>query len=291
MISRFFLLKITGSLLCLLGITFFVSAETNLINFQKVSRNIQRYRPLGHPIFSKEMITPGMVLNIGPDFDQNHFKLQYAISGKNQITTVSQEEIANGFERYPYFTVVPHLDYNVVQFWVQVDAPTTDGSSFPRSELRQVNADGSNASIDVFKGTHFLQGKTSITHLPPTKPEVVIMQLFDGSRDRVAIRTQLISGEPYLVVRINGSAVKPFLATPYVLNTEFEWKVLVVDGIVSVYYNDMENPIISNQSLQSTGSPSWYFKAGCYAQTDVDREKNSNEYVSTELRDLLYGEY
>lgn len=284
-------MKNTWLLLFLFGcLTLLAAQENSQAKFHNFSSNIVRHLPLAPSIISKEMITPGMVLNIGPNAEQNHFKLQYAVSGENKINTVSQDEIAKGFERYPYFTVVPYAYANAVQFWVQVDAPHTEGSSFPRSELRQVNADGSDASIDVFDGIYWLQGKTRITHLPPLKPEVVIMQLFDGKRDRVAIRTQLISGKPYLVVRINGSAVKPYLATPYVLNTEFEWKVLVENGVVSIYYNDMSQPVISNQLLESTGRPSWYFKAGCYAQTDDIREKNPDEYVSTELRDLHYGE-
>lgn len=283
--NQFSYLKIKWLALCLLGFTTLLSAHIKKqVDFHRLpDRSASN-------ILLKQMITPGMVLDIGSNLDQNHFKLQYAVSGDEKYIEVSQEEIAAGFARYPYFTVIPYADYNAVQFWVQVDAPTTGGSSFPRSELRQTNPDGSNASFNALQGTHWLQGKTRITHLPSEKPAVVIMQLFDGSVDQVSIRTQLIKGEAYLLVRINQTAVKPFLMKPYILNTEFEWKVLVENGVVSVYYNDMETPIISNQALQSTGKPSWYFKAGCYAQTNSQIEQNPNEYVSTELRDLRYGE-
>lgn len=236
---------------------------------------------------NKSTITPGMVLNIGADARQNHFELQLAKSGENQIEVISQEEIANGFAEAPYFTVVHYNGYDTVQFEVQIDAPTTSGSKYPRSELRQVKADGTKASFDAMSGTYSLQGSTRITHLPAVKPEVVIAQLFDGSRDRIAIRTQVINNKINLVVRVNGTTVQPYLATPYIVGIEFDWKILVVDGIASIYFNHMDIPVITDQQLYSTGTASWYFKAGCYSQTNSSIEKDPSEYVSTELRNLM----
>ncbi|MFI0435783.1 MAG: polysaccharide lyase family 7 protein [Parachlamydiaceae bacterium] len=233
--------------------------------------------------------TPGSVLNIGPDWRQNHFELQLAKNGEFKSQVYSQEEIAAGFEEAPYFVVVPYRYHQAVQFWVRVDSATTTGSFYPRSELRQVTSDGSKAAFNAFKGTYSLEGKTRITHLPPIKPEVVIAQLFDGEVDRVAIRTQVIKGQINLVVRINGKAMKPYLSAPYVLNTEFYWKIFIQNGLVSIYFNDMTTPVITNQPLISEARASWYFKAGCYSQTNNKIEKNPDEYVSVELRDLDFA--
>lgn len=228
--------------------------------------------------------SPGAVLEIG-EYHLNHFELQFSREKDSGYITISQEEIANGFEENPYFVTVPYDTHNAVQFSVKVNAPTTSGSSYPRSELRQVNPDGTKASFNAFEGNYSLAGTTRITHLPPVKPEVVVAQLFDGDRDRVAIRTQVINKTITLVVRINGRTVKPYLASPYVLGDEFEWKILVENGLASVFYNDMSKPIIDSQMLDSK-STSWYFKTGCYSQTNSSIETDPNEYVSTELRNL-----
>ncbi len=235
----------------------------------------------------EELLTPGEILNIGSGQMQNHFELQLSKSGEPAIEVISQQQIAAGFEDDPYFIPVSRDTYETVQFLVQVDAPTTSGSLYPRCELRQTDEFGDLTSFDAMHGTYSLHGKTAITHLPPVKPEVVIAQLFNGEADAVAIRTQFFSGKINLVVRVNGHVVKPLLASPYVLGAEFEWKIVVQDGIASIYYNDMETPIISNQQLSDTGRASWYFKAGCYAQTNNRIESDPSEYVSVDLRDLL----
>jgi endoglucanase len=222
---------------------------------------------------------PAEILNIGSLDGRNHFKVQLAEDGETEVTTVSMAAIEAGFEQPPYFTVVG----NAVQFQARIDGPTTAGSSYVRAELREVNADGTDAGFDALAGVNWIRGKTRITHLPPIKPEVVIAQLFNGSADRIAIRTQVISGETKLVCRINGSAVTPRLMESYAPGTEFEWMILVNNGIAEIYFNDMLTPLITSSALLTTGSDSWYFKAGAYSQSNATIDDPS-EYVSVELR-------
>jgi Alginate lyase len=143
--------------------------------------------------------------------------------------------------------------------------------------------------FDPFTGIHRLSGRTRITHLSPNKPEVVIAQLHNGDTDRVAIRTQLIRDAIRLRVRINGSSATPELDNPYVVGTEFAWMIEIHDGKVSIYYSGSDDqlpptPIIIGE-LESNDSPSWYFKAGAYAQSNVDTD-DPMEYVAVELREL-----
>ena len=228
--------------------------------------------------------TPAEVLNIGSLAGQNHFKVQLAEDGAAEITTVSLAAIESGFEQSPYFTVVG----NAVQFQTRIDGPTTAGSSYARAELREVNADGTDAGFDALTGVHWIRGKTAIHALPTNKPEVVVMQLFNGSADRIAIRTQLISSQTKLVCRVNGSAVTPRLMEPYVLGTEFEWMVRLDNGLAEIYFNDMTTPLITSTDLVSTGSASWYFKAGAYAQSNETLDDPS-EIVNVTHRAIAYG--
>lgn len=228
--------------------------------------------------------TPGTILGISTT--GNKFSVQVAPTGAADIETHSLDEIAAGYTADPYFVTTPAN--NAVQFWARVDAPPTSGTTYSRSELRENNADGSNAGWNANAGTHEMSGTTKITHLPPTKPEAVIAQVHNGASDRIAIRTQLVSGTIRLRLRINGSSVTPDLASPYAVGTEFSWKIRIVDGAISVFYNDMVTPVYTAPAgtlVATTGVNTWYFKAGLYNQSDTTTDVGT-EYGSAELRSL-----
>lgn len=228
--------------------------------------------------------TPGALLRIGPGAGLNHFKVQVSPEGAPDVVEHKQDEIAAGYAEDPVFTL--NADETAVQFSVRMDGATTSGSIYPRSELRELNPDGSNIAFDPFTGDHYMTGRSRITHLPPAKPEVVVAQLHNGDADRIAIRTQVISGQTMLVVRVNGSAVTPRLAVPYILGTEFQWKIQVTDGVAHVFYEDMTTPVITSSALVPTsGGATWYFKAGAYAQSNETTDA-PNETCAVELRDL-----
>jgi hypothetical protein len=229
--------------------------------------------------------TPAGILNIGTGTGQNHFALQMARSGDAAITTYSLADLAAGYSETPYF--VPTADAARVQFWVQADAPTTSGTSFPRSELREVNADGTNMGFDANTGEHILEGRSTVTHVPDADPEVVFAQLHNGSTDRIAIRTQLVSGTTRGRVRVNGTSVHEF-ANPYTVGTEVHWKIRLVNGAVEVYIGNMTTPAYTAAAgtlAATTGVTTWYFKAGAYAQFD-ETTVAATEYTSVELRGL-----
>jgi len=58
----------------------------------------------------------------------------------------------------------------------------------------------------------------------------------------------------------------------------------VVSGQFTVFFDDLVNPIITSSALKPTGGPTWYFKAGAYAQFDVTTDPG--QHASVELRDL-----
>jgi hypothetical protein len=173
-----------------------------------------------------------------------------------------------------------------VQFRVRADSATTAGSTTPRCELRETRADGSEMAFDAMYGNHTLHTRARITHLPAADPEVIVAQLHNGvTGDRISVRTQLVSSQIKLLVRINGSQADPRLAEVYPIGDEFEIELRVLDGgLVEVYYEGSTSPLITGQ-LVSTGSASWYWKVGAYAQFD-ESTVAATEYVSVEHRDL-----
>jgi aryl-phospho-beta-D-glucosidase BglC (GH1 family) len=244
------------------------------------------------PILNDETIvvpldlTPADILNIGTGSGQNHFGLQYGKTGDSLMTFIDVDAVAAGHVFDPNFKLTP--DETAVHFQVRMDAPKTEGSLYPRSELREVTSAGANMAFDALSGTHILRGKSKITHLPSMKPEVVVAQLHNGTTDRVAIGTQFsLSGNTVLLCRINGiSDENQRYDLDYQVGTEFEWMIKVVDGTVSVYFDDMTTPLFTSTDLTTTGSSSWYFKAGAHSQSN-DTIDDATEYVSVELRNLF----
>jgi hypothetical protein len=229
---------------------------------------------------------PGDILGIGPDVGQNHFSVQLAREAAVDIETYSQAEIAAGGDWPPYFT--GSGAGTAAAFYVPTNGPTTSGSSSPRSELREVTADDVNMAFDPLTGTHTMRGISRITHMPAVNPAIVVAQLHNGvTGDRISIRTQLISGQIKLLCRVNGAQVNPRFSESYAPGTEFAWKFVVRDGgLVDVYYNDMSTALITGAGpLVTTGSASWYLKAGCYLQTTAAAEA-AGEYGAVELRSL-----
>lgn len=240
---------------------------------------------------SGPVAVPGDVLNIGDESGQNHFALQYAANGAGSPSTAALASIAAGFTVDPYFKVVTNTingaAVQAVQFQVRADAAVISGSSFPRAELRETRADGTDMAFNAMFGDHSLHTRARVTHLPASDPEVVVAQLHDGTNaERVSVRTQLVSGATKLLVRINGTQADPRLDESYTVGDEFEIDIKIRDGgLVEVYYQGSTSPIVTGQ-LTATSGATWYWKAGSFAQFDGTSAGSSTEYVSVEHRDL-----
>jgi hypothetical protein len=230
--------------------------------------------------------SPGSILNIGPGA-ANHFDVQVAPTGAGSIATHTQAEIAAGYTEDPYFKSVSTPQGPAVEFYARLDAPTTSGSLYSRSELREVTADGSNMGFDINVGTHDYHGFSRVIHSPPTKPDIVMAQIHNGNADRVALRTQIVSGTTRLRLRVNGSSVNGDITNPYVNGTWVEWRFLIQDGALTVWVNDMVTPFYTAAAgvfTPVTPLESWYGKAGCYNQSQAGVDDVGTEYGQTQLR-------
>jgi hypothetical protein len=235
------------------------------------------------------MTAPGDVLDIGAA-RSNHFAVQLAAPDAASIETHDQDEISAGYRFYPWF--YGRSDGQAVVLRAPVAGPTTSGASSTRCELRELDPGGSNAAFDALTGTHVLHVRVKALHLPPVLPDTVFAQLHNGTTDRVAIRTQLVTGTTRLRARVNGSSLTPEIANWGAggLGEEFEAKIQLVDGLLSIFYNDMVTPLYTSSALVSTGSASWYFKTGCYLQTPASgATDNPLEYGEVEIRDLYHS--
>lgn len=247
---------------------------------------------------------PGTILDLGTAGGKNHFLLQAALEGDSNIIAVNEANLVAGWaQTFATRAVTDSYGVNGVQLAVQVDAPTTDGSSNPRTEFRELSTDGlTNMGFDPSTNTHWMRGRTKLTHRTVTKPTVVWAQCHNASSDIIALVTQLNSGTGLveLLIRINGtSASTKKMSTDCEVGDEWDWMIEFTNsGYWAVYYQDLGTPFydsvahaIANAGnpIVYTGSADCYFKAGCYANTNTSTEGgDTTQYMQVELRFLQH---
>ena len=212
---------------------------------------------------------PADVLNL------TNWKVTLPTGSEGSPTEVKQPAL-DSYQNDPFFKVYSSGDR--VQFRAPVNGVTTSGSSYPRSELREMANNGtSNASWSSTSGTHTLIVDEAFTALPATKPHVVSAQIHDADDDVSVFR---LEGSSLYVT--NGDTTHHKLVTSnYVLGTKFQAKFVVSGGQIKAYYNGV---------LQTTISKSFtggYFKAGAYTQANCT---NSSPCSSSNYGEVhLYG--
>lgn len=152
---------------------------------------------------------------------------------------------------------------NGVQFLAPVNGVTTSGSSYPRSELREMTSNGSaNAAWSATSGTHTMVIDEAVIALPQTKPHIVVGQIHDAGNDISVFR---LEGTNLYLTNGNTSHYK-LITSSYQLGTRFQVKFVVSGGNISAYYNG-----VLQGTIPFTGS-GLYFKAGAYIQSNCTTE-------------------
>ncbi len=173
---------------------------------------------------------------------------------------------------------------NAVVFRAHAGGTTTPGSSYPRSELREMEPgySGNNpkASWSTSSGTHTMYIKQAITHVPPVKKHVVAGQIHDSGDDVIVFR---LEGKK-LFVDLNGND-GPTLDSNYTLGDVFEVKFVAHDGVIDVYYENM-NSVFWTYDDSAANTSGCYFKAGCYTQSNTSRGDAPDAFGQVLIYDL-----
>jgi hypothetical protein len=174
---------------------------------------------------------------------------------------IDQPELAT-YRMSPWFTLAS--DKRGVIFRASVNAPTTVNSSYPRSELREMTANGKeDAYWPSTKGTHTLFLDEAITAVPQGKPEVVAGQIHGDSDDLLVIRLDY----PKLYLARGKSNLYTFDEN-YDLGKRFTVKFMAQDGKIIVYYNNGSVPVYTLEKKVNQA----YFKVGVYTQSNCETE-------------------
>lgn len=209
---------------------------------------------------------PSQVLSL------TNWKLTLPIGSSSRPMEIFQPRLSK-YTIDPWFVVA--ANGTGVRFRAPVDAVTTSGSKYPRSELREMKNNGeTNASWSSISGIHAMSIVEAITSVPIKKKHVVAGQIHGANDDIIVIRLEY----PNLYVNVNGKNVYT-LDPHYTLGKLFTIKFAVHDGKTDVYYNGSANPLYTLVKNYSGA----YFKAGAYTQSNCSREGsaafcNENNY-------------
>jgi Alginate lyase len=175
---------------------------------------------------------------------------------KGNPDTIQPPELAE------YSSTWFHLDSasKALVFTANAGGVTTSGSSYPRSELREMDG-AEKASWSDTRGTHTLTVRQAVTALPKAKPEVVTAQIHDSSDDVMEIRLE----DTRLIAQYNDGRSDITLDPSYSLGSVYDLKIVASGGRIQVYYDGTKKADIARQ-----GS-GWYFKSGSYVQSNTSK--------------------
>lgn len=210
---------------------------------------------------------PGTVL------DLSSWKLTLPTASRSDVRQPA--EVKNpGLSRYRGSAMELTPDKQGVVFRAGTHGLPTIGSSFARSELRQMNG-SSGASWSNQGAGYKLHLRQAITHLPTVQPSLVAGQIHGGSEYLLLVR---LDGER-LYVRVGDREVGE-LDDAYRLGQPFDLDLVASHGRFKVYYNGTLKVDVA-QRCQTC-----YFKAGVYLQSNASKGEPADSYGAVVLYQL-----
>jgi hypothetical protein len=160
----------------------------------------------------------------------------------------------------PYFRAAG----DEILFRAHCGGATTDGSYYPRSELRQRVGGGDNYwSVDDYQ---YMAATLRVTHLPVEKPEVCMAQIHGPLTE--PFRLQYHAEKGLLLIWNEDNKIYFEEDVSYSLGQTLNVTVTVDDG--QIYFT------IENADTEETYAHDWtsvdstgYFKVGCYTQSSM----------------------
>lgn len=212
-------------------------------------------------------LAPALSTSVAPggNFDLSRWELQLPIGSPGSPTTISptQLEGSKGFTDKYFFT---NKTDGSMSFWDPENGVKTPNSNFARSELREMNADGSPAAW-LAPGTHTLSATLKITQVPDhvavgqihlgqnsgsTKPLLELFYFKNGNVDMAIEQTPAGGNEVHHVV---GNVP---------LGKQFSYVIGLSGSTISINLNGTTHTFGASSSFNGF---TMYFKAGDYDQS------------------------
>lgn len=211
---------------------------------------------------------PGSIL------DLSNWKLQLPIDERDEE---GPDEVKQPLlNRYRDKFFYPNQAGDGVVFRAHAGGSVTEGSSFARTELREMADDGrTKASWSSQGSTHTMTIRLSIDALPKVRPSIAVGQVHGGNRYGALVR---LDGTR-LYVKSNDKN-QGDLHENYKLGTVFELMFQVSGNRIRVYYNTVM--MVELEYACRT----CYFKAGAYLQTNIEWGDHAEAIGQVTIYDL-----
>jgi Alginate lyase len=203
--------------------------------------------------------------------DMNNWKLTLPINNAQEV----RQPALNTYES-SYFTHLPTC--TAVVFRTPLGGATTPGSSYPRTELREMTFRGTRlASWSSAIGTHEMAWRVAVDSSPTVKPQLVVGQVHDAEDDVVQVLWDGTAGA--ITYRWLGKTAGQ-LVPGYQLGTYVDLRIVVSRDTFYLYANGV---LKASQSRPSSGL---YFKAGSYPQSSPSRGDDPNTIAQVRISRL-----
>jgi hypothetical protein len=203
----------------------------------------------------------------GSNFNLGIWQLQLPIGSPGSPDTKSASQLEAGYSSAYFYTDTD----GAMTFWCPENGVTTPNSTHGRSELREMNANGSAANWDI-AGTHILNATVKVMRVPSS---TAIGQIHIGS----ALQAGLPASTKPLVelyYRSSGDIVlgienspqggqTPHTLTNIPLGTKFTYQIKATSSTLTISINGTPYAFPLPQSFIGYGE---YFKAGNYIQSN-----------------------
>ena len=223
--------------------------------------------------------TPALSTSVAPggNFDLSHWELQLPTGSPGSPTTISPSKLegANGFQDSYFHT---NSSDGSMTFWDPENGVTTPNSNYARSELREMNADGSAAAWSM-PGTHTLSATVKVTKVPN---HVCVGQIHlsegSGSTKPLLELYYYTNGDLKLGIENSPSGGQTqYPVTNVALGTKFSYVIALTGG------NTINLTINGATKTWPVPSPfngyPMYFKAG-----DYDQSSGSSSSVGAQVQ-------
>jgi hypothetical protein len=204
----------------------------------------------------------------GSNFNLSSWELQEPVGSAGSPTTITSAALAAGYHDSYFFT---DPGDGAMTFWDPENGVTTADSSYPRSELREMNADGSPANWPV-AGKNLLSATVAVTQVPD---HVCIGQIHIGTAIQAGLAA---STKPLLELYYYATGAielglendptggqTSHAITNVPLGTAFNYSIgLTGDGTITLSIDGAATTFAMPSSFDGYGQ---YFKAGDYDQT------------------------
>lgn len=201
-------------------------------------------------------------------FDLTHWKLTLPIDASNtyggHATEISASKLVAGFTDLHFRSA----DDGAMVFWCPVAGATTEGTKFPRCELREMLKPGDEDVNWTSQGTHTLRATCRIKQLP-SHPKVVIGQIHGYSgKARPLVKLQHYKNRIEALVKISPDSGKDRKLTfaDSQPGDDIDYEIRVQDHTLSITVNGQTQTEDLMKNDPEWARQTFYFKAGIYPQ-------------------------